>query len=217
LPTQDFPIEGAKTSLNDIYEAHWHSKIERVLWEHIPRDECLTYVDHKPITLLIARRLAVLLDVPLVDFILGLGLYTSRSITHSWPNDTEILFKAQRRTLSSLELIRIETSLKRQLKASHAGDEAPSLAAIAKTLGCSTGGLEYHFPNLCDQLIALRTEQQAAKRIEQFKLAHHQAFKIIAENPHMGRKKLIRKLRQQHRLPVHILRKAIQIERVTPN
>lgn len=217
LPVNDFPEGGAAKSLNEIYDAHWHSDLERELWDRIPRDDCLTYLESKPITLLIARRLATQLDIPLVDILLGHGLHTTRSITHDWPNDSELLFKAQRRTLSSLELIRIKTSLKRQLEAGHAGEEALSLAAIAKALGCSTGGLEYHFPNLCDQLIALRTEQQAAKRIEQFKLAHHQAFKVIAENPNMGRKKLVRKLRRQHRLPVHILRKAIQIERATTN
>lgn len=213
LPIEAFPTDGSKKSLEDIYSAHWDSELERELWNHIPRDDCLTYVNSKPITLLVARRLAIMLDIPLVDMLLGHGLDTTRSITHDWPNDSEILFKAQRRTLTELELLRIKTVFKRQVDSAKLGTEAPSLAELAASLGCSTGALEYRFSALCDELLDIRKRQQAHKRLSQFKTAHRKAFKMIEQHPNVGRKKLVRILRKDTAVPVHILRKAIQIQR----
>jgi hypothetical protein len=214
LPISEFPDNGAMQSLRDIYIARGECEFERKHWDCYLREFYLDTTHKTSISVVLARRIAVVLVVPLLDIILGNGYRATRSLAHKWPCTAEMLSEPQPRSIGWLGVALGEEQLKDYIARSELGDHVPSIAEIARDLDCSTGALEYRYRGLCDRLVAIRKRQLKEARDRHFKNASSCVSETIGNHPDMGSKKLVGMLRYDTGIPVYILRKAIQKQRV---
>lgn len=207
------PEQGPRKFLQAVFDRAWRNDDEETVWARIPRDECLAYLYcAKPITLQTARRISHRLGVDLIDLLAGEATSTPRHIAQTWnlPLPTG-LQRQQRRRLTN------HAWLRKRLQdiVNAASSPSPSLKSIADDLHISTGGLWYHFPELCSIIVDRYKASMSAVRKNKYAQAETEINRLLREikinqQPSLSKKEALRMLRESTGLPKHLLRNLIK-------
>lgn len=214
-PTLQFPASGVRIALQELVDRAWAREEELRLWSILPRDQCLAITTGVvPVTLKRVRALATVLGANITDLLGGSVGQTPGLLDPAWtpklPPPVRHKPRLAKETLKSML-----RSINHALSAK--GSDAPMpLAAVARDLGISTGGLRYHFPIQSQEILrrydAWRKKEAARKELEaKLHVAHlHSEHKAKNQAP-LSNKKALRILRTQTRLPKDILRREIAL------
>lgn len=208
---EPFPASAANHFIAGLFDEAWRAGKEGDLWSKLPRDDCLRYCDSsEPITLLVARRLAFLLEVPIAELLRG-GRSTKRSFNFaaSCPLPEAMRHVHRANKVDS-------TALVRQLGAFLDADQKPrSLREVGRQLRVSVGAMRYHAPILVAKLAKRylqhqRTEQETMDvEVTNRVIEKIRAWSSLDGCP-MTKKALLRSIRAETGLPKEKIRRAIQ-------
>jgi hypothetical protein len=208
----ELPANGPFQSILDIHEYYEEIGNQNYFNSIISNDllMCLLY-RHKPISLLVARRIAYGFGVPLFAFIAGDAKKFIAVLKLG--NECQLLsgyLQSKRKERKDHSLI-----LKKITDYIDSSDKPFSIVQLSSAVGVSKGYLEYRFPELCVNLIKARkyyVQEQKLKNIyyaQSFALDYFYSEKY--ELHRKSRKEAYRVLRNKTNLPKFVLRKAIEI------
>lgn len=210
-PHRCFPEGGIRKIVSQLFDAAWASGNEKQLWSVIPRDECIAIdTGHHPITLTIARRLAVRLGMDLVDLLSGELGGTIDVLDTTWytnlPNEMKPI---KRRRLHNKDKV-----FEGLLSALHTDrGQPPPLSTVAGSLSVSVGYIHYHYPILASQIIARHSAWHNAQKLGKQRLARAKALEYfsgrIDNSVAWSKKDALRTIRRETGLPKNLLRAEI--------
>lgn len=205
-----FPEGATNRYVNHVFNEAWASQREGELWDRLPRDDCIRYAaPNEPVTLLAARRIAYLLEVPLYALLEG-NLPSVQSFGFATEQPLpEQMRRGQRRC--RVDTRRMEEGLRVALEA-----RPPiSLRRVAREIGATVGAMRYHFPGLVSRLSlawsAHLTSELHRKRIQAREATFHgiRTWRERHTKP-LSRKGLLQDLLYETGIPKNVLREAIR-------
>lgn len=210
-PNLSFPEGGVRNVVSHLFEKAWAEGSEKQLWNVIPRDECIGIDSgHIPITLTIARRVAVRLGMDLVDLLSGELENAIGVLDPAWYANLpgEMRPKKRRRLQDKDKVI---DGLVNELSVD---SRAPMpLSKIAGSLGVSVGFVHYRYPILAAQIIARHSAWQNAQKLEKQRTARAKALEYFSGRmggvAGLSKKDALRTIRQKTGLPKNLLRDEI--------
>lgn len=161
IASRSYPLPAGSVNryVNKVFDEAWASEREVALWAKLPRDECLRYAaPEEPITLVIARRIAFRLEVPLIEILdSDPPAIQSFAFASEAPLPSPMQPGRKSRTIDRV-------ALAKNLKAILRGPAEPvSLPQIARRLSVSVGAIRYHCPGLAAKVV---TRHLAFKQAE---------------------------------------------------
>ncbi|MEW8185897.1 MAG: TniQ family protein [Candidatus Thiodiazotropha endolucinida] len=209
-PAVTFPEGGVRRVVSELFDRAWEQGQEQRFWSLIPRDECLSITTgQRPITLMLARRLAYRLGMTLPNLLHGEVELSSPAIDPIWCErlPAEMVPKKRRSQHNRKSLFKKVSGILKDAK----GTSPPPLCEVAKTVGVSTGCLQYHFPVLANDIVKRHREWKRTAK-EQKRVAAQAAALVYYSDKTKAiksRKHALRILREATGLPKNVLRKAI--------
>lgn len=206
-----FPVGAANRFIDRIFSEAWASKREQELWKKLPRDDCLRYADPgEPITLLTARRIAYLLEMPISELLDG-GAPTIQSFGFAADQPLPSPMLPGKRGPK----VNVEALGKKLMEALATG--APhSLEQISRDAETTVDAMRYHFPSVVHRLALNWHAHQATERTRKRAQAREATFNGIQtwhqrQSKPLSRKGLLAELIKETGLPKEVLRQAIQV------
>ena len=137
--------------LEKIFEKVWQLNDEREFWKLLPKDESLAIITmNKPITVKKLRRVAYRLGISFPGLLAGEVQCWTGQLDPSWLEDLPANMQPNKRP-GWVDRDELFDRLTATIKASN-DKSPPPLAHVASLVGVSTGGLEYHFPEICKSI-----------------------------------------------------------------
>ncbi|PHS63810.1 MAG: hypothetical protein COB09_11275 [Thalassobium sp.] len=202
--------DGPFVSISDLHrfysEAGRIDDFNRVL---NPEDLRSLLYRHKPVSLMVVRRIAFGFGIPLLSFLKGdalkmIPLIENTNFCHLKTGYLESRKSNKRDHSETLEAINAARTIYPPL----------SLKALAKYVGVSKGYIEYRFPVVKNQVVAAYADYIKEKNYRNLHQAQAKAMAYFFEekysNSPQSRKQAYRILREETGLPKFVLRKAIQ-------
>lgn len=210
-PQLEFREGDARKLLQAIFDRVWELEEEREFWKILPKEQSLmiSYSDKK-LTMSMLRRIAYRLGISLPGLLAGEVECWTAQLEPRWLENLPVsMVPAKRRKKHDRNAVleRIQECLSNAER-----DEPPPLAAVAKTVEVSTGGLEYLFPAISRGIKSdyqqWKTEERERKRVE---AATAVMEYLASEQPNKCRKRALVYLRESTSLPKNVLLQAIAV------
>ena len=210
----EFPEGGVKKVVCKIFDDMWKQGKEQELYDVIPRKECFTIIDElKPMTLIVARRVAYRLGLDLCALLEG----DTKNIQIYMNNEWNSSYPSAIRPKNKIKIHNKEEVYKRVLEIIYVykDDMSLSFRAVAKKLGVSEGYLKHNFRYESDKIKCLHKEwkenQKQVNSVIGYKAATEIFKKSINANGGVTRKEVLRILRKETGLPLNFLE--VQVNR----
>lgn len=203
--TLPFSAGAVNRYVDRVFDEAWASQRELVLWEKLPRDECLRYSSlDEPITLAIARRIAFRLEVSILEL-----LDPDHPTTRSFGFAAEAPLPAPLQPGRKVRTID-RYLLAKELKSILEGPLEPiSMPNVARRLSVSVGAIHYHCPSLAKKLTercaAFKRAEAGRKRVEAIEAVRAALLRWPREQTPLTKKAILRRLRQETNLPKNLL------------
>lgn len=210
-PQLEFREGDARKLLQAIFDRVWDLEEEREFWKILPKEQSLmiSYSDKK-LTMSMLRRIAYRLGISLPGLLAGEVECWTAQLEPRWLENLPVsMVPAKRRKKHDRNAVleRIQECL-----SNAEPDGPPPLAAVAKMVGVSTGGLEYLFPAISRGIKSdyqqWKTEERERKRVE---AATAVMEYLASEQPKKCRKRALVYLRESTSLPKNVLLQAIAV------
>ncbi len=206
----DLKRDGPFISLSDLHR--FYSEAGRIEDFNIilnPEDLRSLLYRHKPVSLMVVRRIAFGFGIPLLSFLNGdaiktIPLIESGNFCHLKTGYLESRRSNKREHSAVLETINAARTIYPPL----------SLKALSSHVGVSKGYIEYRFPVIKNQIVEAHSNYVKEKSFRNLQQAQAKAMAYFFEEKYSGspqsRKQAYRVLREETGLPKFVLRNAIQ-------
>jgi len=208
-PALVFEDGAARRLLQAIFDRVWELEDEREFWKILPKEQSLmiSYSDKK-LTMKMLRRIAYRLGISLPGLLAGEVECWTPQLDPRWLSELPANLnpaKRPRKHNRSALLARLQ-----EFRQTVDPGEPPPLVAVAKEIGISTGGMEYLFPAISNEIKGAyqkwKIEDKERKRLE----ATAAVFEYLAsDRSPKSRKDALRVIREQTGLPKNVLRDVI--------
>ena len=184
-PASDLSQELARQCVDELFSEVWRREEERILWQMLPRDECIAIVTgDKELTLPILRRVAYRLGVDLYQILSGRLEPLTKALHPSWLME----LPGNLRPLPKKRRICRKEFLGRVTDAREGFANPPTISDVARAAGTSTGAIEYHFPSLALDIESAHGLMLSAKRQREIELGRVALFEYLAADGLKSRK-----------------------------
>jgi len=205
------PTDGIHQSVCQTYDFYWRQERENEFYAAGGRDELLALIyKQKPVSLLIARRVAYRLGLALYDLLSGTGAQTTAPLDHTLycALHPEYL-NANKKTKRDHRLV-----IKKIKAYLNNSDHPPSLNQAANHVGVSKGYLNYRHPVLAQNIVKNHHSYTEHKKFQRLLKAQSCALSYFIDEKYRecekSRKQAYKTLRAETGLPKFMLKKAIQ-------
>lgn len=206
-----FPAGAVNGYIARLFDDAWSTRSEHELWNRLPRDECLQYMnDGEPISLNIARRLAYRLELPLADLLQG-GIERNKCFGFAVEEQLPSTMRSAHRSGRINPVI-----LAKQIRLLLVDDtKVTSVREVAHQLGVSVGAMRYHEPDLVRKIAERYINYRKGLRLKKRAIAmaavleHVRGWQAVDAVP-IAKKRLLKHLIRATGLPKEILRRAIK-------
>lgn len=204
-----FEDGAARRLLQAIFDEVWHLEEEREFWKVLPKEQSLmiSYSDKK-LTMKMLRRIAFRLGISLPGLLAGEVQCWTAQLDPRWLKNLPANLNPGKRRKKHDRKAVLER-LRGYLEDCDP-DLPPPLAEVAKAIGISTGGMEYMFPVISQEIKAdfqeWRIQERERKRVE----AYAAGLEYLASDRQpKSRKDALRTIRAETGLPKNVLREQI--------
>lgn len=208
---RSIPEDGPYISLNHLLDYYWKAEREDVFYGALDRDEMLALTCRdKKFSLLLARRLAFQLGMPLYPFLAGEAAQVSGMLDHAifctLPEGyLDVKHRARKDHVAILRKIR------KLIRSAH---HPLTATDICQQAGVSTGYLAYRYPILYKGIVEQRKAYDEEQHLKTIYRAQAVALEYFIDEKYAAapksRKQAYRKLKEDTGLPKWVLKKAIQ-------
>ena len=184
-PTSELSQELARKCVDELFSEVWRREEERILWQMLPRDECIAIVTgDKELTLPILRRVAYRLGVDLYQILSGRLEPITKALDPAWLMELpgNLRPSPKKRRICRKEFFGRVTDARNRFA------NAPTLSDVARAAGTSTGAIEYHFPSLALDIKSAHALMLSAKRQREIELGRVALFQYLSMDGQKSRK-----------------------------
>jgi len=203
-------LDGAKKSLEHLFDYFWTKQRGKDLFSVIPRDKLLSVIyEQSKISLKSARRFAYSMGIPLYDFLSGHAHQSSAVLNSHWVCGLQPSFMAISEK-SSHDHLKVISAIK---KVTQDSKEPLSLKQVAKKVDVSVGYIEYRHPAVKNAIVKAHEKYRKELRAQKQNRATAAALSFFTEKKYYSynksRKQAYRVIREETGLPKFVLKRAI--------